>query len=57
MEEWDHIRNDKLRSCWNNIVVKGKSDHFNSTGYGYSFDNKGFYEMINNSSVSTYTHT
>ena len=56
MEEWDQIHHDKLRSCRNNIVVNGKSNHFNSTGYGYSFGNKGFYGMINNSSVSTYAH-
>lgn len=54
MEEWDQIHHDKLRSCQNNIVAKGKQNHFNSNGYEYSFGNKGLYGMMNNSLVSTY---
>lgn len=49
-----HYRN-KLRYCRNNIIVKGKPNHFNSNGSGYSFGNKDIYGMIKKLSISTYT--
>ena len=46
----------KLKFCKSNIFLPGKSNHFDSSGYYYSFGNRASYKKQGSSSINTYTN-
>ena len=53
---FDERLHSKIKCCKSNIFVKGKSNHFDSSGYYYSFGNRASYKKIGNSSIDTYAN-